>query len=98
MTTESERKFASDGIQIGSVFIMKPVVAIDFIQHCQQAGIAVYGVEGFLRIGGGIQPQQEHSCDYDSPSENGHSLTISFLKDRLQTELWFEVVTDEPPG
>jgi len=97
MTTEAERKFASNGIQIGSVFIMKPVVAIDFVKHCQQAGIAVYGVEGFLRIHDGIQPQQEHSCDYDPQSDDGYSLTISFLNDRLETDLWFEVVTDEPP-
>jgi hypothetical protein len=96
MTTDAERRFANNGVQVGSVFIMKPDSAIDFVKLCKQDGIAVYGVEGFLRIDDGIQPQQEHSCDYDSPSDEGHSLTISFLEGRLETDLWFEVVTDEP--
>ena len=98
MPTASEQKFVNSGMQFGSVFVMKPAVAIDFVNHCKQSGIAVYGAEGFLRVGDGIQPQQQHSCDYDSPSEDGHSLTISFSKERLESELWFEVVTDEPPG
>jgi len=96
MTTKTERKFLDEGVQVGSVFIMKPSVAIRFVEHCQASGGAVYGVEGFLRIGDRIQPQQEHSCDYESSSDDGHSLTIGFLKDRLETNLWFEVVTDEP--
>jgi len=96
MTTQTERKFMDKGIEIGSVFVMKPSDAIGFVEHCQESGIAVYGVEGFLRVGEGIQPQQDHSCDYESPSDDGHSLTITFLKAREKTDLWFEVVTDEP--
>ena len=95
MTTKTELEFSDEGVQVGSVFIMKPSVAIRFVEHCQVSGIAVYGVEGFLRVGDQIQPQQEHSCDYESPSVNGDSLTIGFLKDRLETKIWFEVVTDE---
>jgi len=75
---------------------MQSDVAIDFVNHCKETGINVYGVEGFLRVGEGIQPQQQDSCDYDSPSDDVHSLTISFVRKRLNSELWFEVVTDEP--
>lgn len=96
MTTATELKFANKGIQIGSIFLMQPNVAIDFINHCKKIGINVYGVEGFLRIGEGIQPQQMDSCDYNLPSEDAYSLTISFMRKRLDSELWFEVVTDEP--
>jgi hypothetical protein len=98
MPTATEQRFSNEGAQIGSVFVMKPDSAISFVQYCKQSEVEVYGVEGFLRVGDGIQPQQEHSCDYDSPSEDGHSLTISFLKERLESELWFEVVTDETPN
>ncbi len=97
MTTASERKFADRGIKVGSVFLMQPDVAIEFVEFCKQAEISVCGVEGFLRIGEGIQPQQSESCDYDPSSEDAHSLTTSFLRERLGSEFWFEVVTDEPP-
>jgi hypothetical protein len=96
MPTKTELEFSDEGVQVGSVFIMNPSVAIRFVEHCQESGITVFGVEGFLRFGDQIQPQQEHSCDYESPSDDGHSLTIGFLKDRLETNVWFEVVTDEP--
>ncbi len=98
MSTATERKFANKGVDVGSIFIMKPSIAIEFVEHCQMTGIKVFGVEGFLRIGKTIQPQQLDSCDYNSPSDDGHSLTISFLRERLESDLWFEVVTDEPTG
>ena len=35
MMTDTEREFASKGIQVGGVFMMPPAVAIDFGKHCQ---------------------------------------------------------------
>jgi len=96
VSTATEKKFMNKGVDVGSIFIMKPEIAVEFVEHCQMTGIKVYGVEGFLRIGEAIQPQQLDSCDYNSPSDDGHSLTISFLQERMGSELWFEVATDEP--
>ena len=95
MATSTERLFLDKGRQVGSVFVLPPDAAIEMIHHCMSNGIDVFGVEGFLIFGDRIQPQQEHSCDFDENISRRHELVIDFLRQRLGTNLWFEVVTNE---
>ena len=95
MTTRTEKLFLNRGRQIGSVFVLPPDTAIQMTQYCLLSGIDVLGVEGFRIIGDRIQPQQEHSCDFDEDVPQRHEQTVQFLTQRLGTDLWFEVVTNE---
>ncbi len=95
MVTTTELKFAGKGARIGSVFVMEPATAIEFVKECAKLDINILGVEGFMRFERGIQPQQEHSCDYGSELADSHHRAIEFLSARRDSGLWFEVVTDE---
>ena len=79
------------------MFVVPAEAAIRMVEHCRDDGIDVFGVEGFRLIGDRIQPQQEHSCDFDENEPMKHELTTRFLRGRLDTDLWFEVVTDDTP-
>ena len=95
MASSIEKIFFSRGRQIGSVFLLPPDVAIELTRHFISNGIDVYGTEGFLIFGDRIQPQQEHSCDFDESVSRRHELVIDFLTQRLGTDLWFEIITNE---
>lgn len=97
MPTDIEKRFASRGVTVGSVFIMQPETAIEFVEQCRSSEVCICGVEGFLRFGDRIQPQQEHSLDFEAAQSGAcHDLTIAFLRAREGSTLWFEVVSDEP--
>ncbi len=85
------------GRQVGSVFVLPPQDAVEMIRYCQSKGIDVFGVEGFRIIGDRIQPQQEHSCDFGEEVSGRHERTAEFVAQRLGTDLWFEVITEEAP-
>ena len=82
------------GVRVGSVAIRRPEDGLRFIARCRDRGVTVCGAEGFLRTGEAIQPRQEHSCDFEEG--DGTARTEAFLRERLDTDLWFEVVTDDP--
>jgi hypothetical protein len=95
VATNTERLFLDRGRQIGSVFVLPPDAAIEMTHYCISKDIDVFGAEGFLISGDRIQPQQEHSCDFDESVSRRHELLINFLTQRLGTNLWFEIVTNE---
>jgi hypothetical protein len=95
MATKTEKLFLMSGRQIGSVFVLPPEAAIQMIQYCLSNGIDVLGIEGFRVIEDRIQPQQEHSCDFDEDVSQRNEQLTQFLTRRLETDLWFEVVTNE---
>lgn len=97
MATETEKRFLQGGRQVGSVFVLPAREAIAMTQYCQSNGIDVFGAEGFRMLGDRIQPQQEHSCDFEEDVPRRHHRLVEFLSERLDTDLWFEVVTGEMP-
>ena len=92
--SSSKPDLPDGGVWVGSVAIRRPQDGLQFIARCRSHGVTVCGAEGFLRAGGAIQPQQDHSCDFEEG--DGTAQTEAFLKERLNTDLWFEVVTDDP--
>ena len=69
--------------------------AIQFVKTCKEQGIVVLGIEGFKIFGQHIQPFQEHSLDFENDIKDSHETTVKFLEDRKDTELWFEIVSEE---
>lgn len=95
MATDTEKANLATGRQVGSVFVLPADAAIRMVQQHRDDGVDVFGVEGFRLIGDRIQPQQEHSCDFDESVLERHERTMQFLADRLGTDLWFEVVAGQ---
>ena len=91
-----EKQFEAVGKVVGGVFLLPPQEALRFVEVCEQAGVAILGVEGFKWFGERIQPQQEHSFDLLGPTEGSHEYTHRFIAERIDSELWFEVVADVP--
>lgn len=100
MIKDSIRHFDDQCFKVESIYLMQPAVAIEYINYCKNIGVTVLGLDGFLRFGPvKVQPQLVDSFDVDMEEiENCHQLSIDFIRDQvnLQSELWFEVVTDEP--
>src|SRR4051812_32120499 len=91
-----EKKFETAGRLIGSVFVLRPADALQFVSTCERAGAPILGVEGFRMLGDKIQPDQEHGFDLEGRTEGSHDFARQFIAQRLYTDLWFEVVADIP--
>ena len=93
--THIEKSFEKRALIKGGVFLLRPDDAIQFVKACKEQGIAILGIEGFKIFGQNIQPFQEHSLDFDEAIEDSHETIIKFLEEREDTELWFEIVSDD---
>ena len=93
--THIEKNFEKRALIKGGVFLLRPDDAIQFVKACKEQGIAVLGIEGFKIFGQHIQPFQEHSLDFDDVIEDSHETIIKFLEEREDTDLWFEIVSDD---
>jgi len=45
-------------------------------------------------LGDKIQPDQDHGFDLEGQTEGSHDYARKFIAQRLNTDLWFEVVAD----
>jgi len=93
--THIEKSFEKRALIKGGVFLLRPDDAIQFVKACKEQGISVLGIEGFKIFGQHIQPFQKHSLDFDDVIEDSHETIIKFLEEREDTELWFEIVSDD---
>ncbi len=93
--TAIEEAFRAKGNLIGSVLLLRPQDAIDLVSACQHRQIAVFGAEGFYRIGQQIQPSMEHSFCASDADQDTFGATTEFLRLQLETDLWFEVMVGE---
>jgi|SRR5262245_19293506 len=91
-----EKQFEASGRLIGSVFVLRPSDALRFVDACERARVAILGVEGFRVFGDKIQPDQDHGFDLEGRTEGSHDYTRRFITERLDSDLWFEVVADLP--
>lgn len=92
--TRLEEAFREVALLCGGVFLLRPADALRFVgEHCV-TGIPILGIEGFRVLEKGrIQPQQEHTADFDIEGANTHEQAERFLEERLNSGLWFEVVS-----
>lgn len=99
MLDELENKYKHKAKIYGSVFLLKPMDAIEFISDGVNEGRFLSGVEGFsITESGACQPHQEHSNDI-SDTELEHTEfveeTKKFILSREHLGIWFEIVFDD---
>ena len=88
-----EKLFEPVALIRGGVFLLKAEDALRFVEECEQRRVAILGVEGFRLLEQMIQPFQEHSFDLERVNPESHKITKDFIANRLDQNLWFEVVT-----
>jgi hypothetical protein len=92
-----EKEFRSRARMPGSVLMLRPADAIEMVQKCRQSKVPVVGIDGFvLHQPQGTEPTIDtidlSDASLDAESKNNcWDLAESFLKNRLQKDLWFEV-------
>jgi hypothetical protein len=94
--THIEDEFSPKGIYRGGILFLRPHDAIDMVNRCRQLGTRVLGIDGFVLSENATQPDLANSADYSYINE----ITLSwdqaeeFLKQRLDSGMFFEVVTE----
>lgn len=92
--TEMEEAFSDVAFIRGGVFLLRASDALNFVEANRLASIPILGIEGFRVFESGkIQPQQEHTADFEMDGANTHDEATRFLEERLHSDLWFEVVS-----
>ena len=65
-----------------------------FVEEHRVAVIPILGIEGLgVLEKGRIQPRQDHTADFEFEGANTHQEAKHFLQERLNSGLWFEVVS-----
>ena len=94
-----KNRYKNRAKEVGSVFLLKPSDALNFIEECVASGLKLEGVEGFsITEEGAYQPHQEHSNDISDAACNQREFveeTKKFICERIGTGIWFEVVFSE---
>lgn len=91
-----EQEFVARGVVRGGVLVLQPRVALELVRRCRERGIRVLGLDGFMLTETTIQPVMEQSTDYSWPDDtDSWSRAESFLAERIDSGLHFEVVVDE---
>ena len=94
--TRLEEAFRDLALICGGVFLLRAVDALRFVEAHRVAGIPILGIEGFRVLEKErIQPQQEHTADFESEGASTHEQAERFLEERLNSGLWFEVVSGD---
>ena len=93
--TEIEKQFEPVAMIRGGVFLLSATDALRFIDQAERNCVAVEGIEGFKVFGEKIQPNQEHSLDLQGEREQNHEVAKKFIQERVNSGLWFEVVTSD---
>ena len=93
--TTMQKPFEHVALIRGSVFLLSASDALRFIDDCEQSDVDILGVDGFKVFGEKIQPFQEHSFDLNGKKENNHGIAKEFIQQRLNSNIWSEVGTEE---
>lgn len=89
-----EHEFAAKGEIQGGVLMLRPQHALDMVRQCRKRGIRVLGLDGLKLTATTTQPVMEQSIDLSWPIDRNDawSRAESFLAERLESDLYFEVV------
>lgn len=96
--TSVEEEFRELGVLRGNLLMLRPADAIVFIRRCRERGVKVLGVDGFHLTDETTQPDRGESIDLSGCSRRGGdswNQAEGFLNERIERDLFFEVVTDE---
>lgn len=95
---EIRKKYASNAKCVGELCLLRPDMAVKYVDDCLACGYEVQGVEGFsVSFDGAIQPHQKHSNDIAaadlSPAEFAVA-TKRFICDAERRHIWFEIIVE----
>ena len=92
-----EAQFAHKAVIFGSVFLLRPADAREFVRECERRGLPIAGIEGFhLSDDVKIRPDQDLSTDLGSFSGDTWRRTLEDLSGPFDCDVLFEVVVEEP--
>ena len=77
------------------MLLFPPAIAIAVIAKLEDAKVPVLGLDGFKIFGEKIQPSLEQSMDLSKQSSSSWDLAKKFLADRMNSDLFFEIIADE---
>lgn len=93
-----EKQFAERAVVRHGIMLLRPADAVECVKRCAEHGIEVLGIDGFLVDDEIIQPLMEHSVDLTlrpaGAQQYHHQEATDFLKSRLGSEFWFEVIAE----
>ena len=89
-----EAEFQSSGVRRGAELYLHPPDAIRLMDRHREQGVVVLGIDGFLAVEGGVQPQLDHILDLSGFTGATWDEASSFLNAQLSTPLMFVVVPD----
>ncbi|HEV3415622.1 MAG TPA: hypothetical protein VG056_02365 [Pirellulales bacterium] len=95
-----DEEFSAQGILRGRTIRFRADDALAVVRRCQERGVKVLGVDGFIITEHFTQPLMEQSVDM-SDFGNRHSglncwdRAAKFLEERKTTDLYFEVVMED---
>ena len=102
-----QRAFCDKGIFRGGLLFLKGPDALEMVRRCRELQMQVLGVDGFLLTDKTTQPLMEHSIDVSrggratvggqqivTPTDSW-KLAEEFIRERLEMDLFFEVVCSE---
>jgi hypothetical protein len=93
-----EEEFRSKGVIHGGTLMFRPPEALELVRRCREKQVEVLGIDGFVVGEESTRPVMEESLDLSREEKtpgDPWQRAESFLKERMDTNLYFDVVTDE---
>ena len=95
--TDVEKRFKDRALIRGGLLLLLGPIAIELIQQCRESGVRVLGVDGFWITETTTQPDMSISLNLsDTAIEESWEAAESFIRERDQLGLYFEVVVASP--
>ena len=95
MQRQFEEKFRGRGIDQAGTLLLRADTALEMVEALPAENIRLLGIDGFRVSEEGTQPLQDDSVDLSREERvDAWSKGRDFLKTRLNTDLYFEVVIE----
>ena len=87
-------KYKKEGVVRGGITLLPYKNAVALINELRSLNKKVLGIDGFMLSERETEPHMEHSFDCSNASD-GATLSLQFLEERKDLNLFFEVVYSE---
>lgn len=96
VNAELEAEFQNRFLNRAGIQMLNITDALLYIRRCEEFGIPILGIDGFIIAPNKTQPMMEHSIDLSSPGfGGGHRSAINFLTQRSRNDFFYEVITGD---
>jgi hypothetical protein len=87
-----ERRFAAQGLRRAGILLFPPDIALELISEARTFKVPVLGIDGFWLSDQATQPSMEDSVDFSNQSVDSWDAAERFVRDRISSTIWLEVV------